>query len=134
MWLNRRLMDSPVYFCLCLTEKQFKKKLKHLKVQDELAFVNCGSDATTYYFERKGKTAAIVCFKEDPDRVPEQNIALLVHEAVHIWQQIKETIGEQEPSKEFEAYSIQSITQELLRHYFKNERGKNGKQGKGSGN
>ena len=121
MWLNRRLVDSPVYFCLCLTEKQFEKKLKHLKFREELSFVNCGSDATTHYFERKGKTTAIVCFKEDASRAPEQNIALLVHEAVHIWQQAKESIGESSPSKEFEAYSVQSITQELLRYYFKSQ-------------
>jgi len=121
MWLNPRLVDSSVYFCLCVTEKQFKEKLKYLKFREELSFVNCGSDATTHYFERKGKTTAIVCFKDDASRVIEQNIALLVHEAVHIWQQVRELIGEHSPSKEFEAYSVQSITQELLRCYFKNQ-------------
>jgi len=119
MWLNRRLVDSPVYFCLCFNEKQFKKKLKHLKVKEELAFVNCGSDATTHYFTKPdGKTAAIVCLKQNKDLKSEQHIALLVHEAVHVWQRARESIGEHEPSKEFEAYSIQSITQELLRYYF----------------
>lgn len=119
MWLSRRLMDSPVYFCLCLTEKQFKKKLKHLDVREELSFVNCGSDATTHYFERDGKVTAIVCLPFSKKFSLDQHVALLVHEAVHIWQQVRECIGEHSPSKEFEAYSVQSITQELLGYYFK---------------
>ena len=123
-WLCRRLVDSPVYFCLCLTEKQFKKKLKHLNVKEELSFVNCGSDATTHYFEKDGKTTAIVCLTVKKELSQEQHIALLVHEAVHIWQQVRESIGENYPSKEFEAYSVQSITQELLGYYFKKTRRK----------
>jgi hypothetical protein len=48
---------------------------------------------------------------------PEGVVALLVHEAVHLWQYIKEDIGEHNPSKEFEAYAIQNLTQELLQSY-----------------
>lgn len=40
--------------------------------------------------------------------------ALLVHEAVHIWQEIKRQLGEGDPSAEFEAYSIQRISLELM--------------------
>ena len=41
----------------------------------------------------------------------------LVHEAVHIWQAMCEEIGEESPSAEFEAYSIQAITRSLWRAY-----------------
>ena len=43
--------------------------------------------------------------------------ALLVHEAVHVWQAFCEDIGEKSPSDEFEAYSIQSISYELMTAY-----------------
>lgn len=39
---------------------------------------------------------------------------LLLHESVHIWQKIRERMGEKKPSSEFEAYSIQSIAQDLF--------------------
>jgi hypothetical protein len=46
-----------------------------------------------------------------------QVAALLVHEAVHVWQLFRESIGEHGPSKEFEAYSIQAISQRLMERY-----------------
>lgn len=46
-------------------------------------------------------------------------VGLLCHEAVHVWQEICERIGEEKPSQEFQAYSIQTILQELMRAYCK---------------
>jgi hypothetical protein len=46
-----------------------------------------------------------------------QIAALLVHEAVHIWQQYCADIGEKEPASEQEAYAIQSISQTLMEEY-----------------
>ena len=46
-----------------------------------------------------------------------QIAAMLVHEAVHVWQTIRRSIGETSPSSEFEAYSIQHIAQELMSRY-----------------
>lgn len=42
---------------------------------------------------------------------------LLLHEAVHIWQEIKLKMGEDNPNSEFEAYSIQAIAQDLFEMY-----------------
>jgi hypothetical protein len=53
--------------------------------------------------------------REVADRHSEiETIGLLVHEATHACQHIRECIGEKEPSSEFEAYSMQAITQGLL--------------------
>lgn len=43
--------------------------------------------------------------------------ALLVHEAVHLWQDARRVLGEKEPSAEFEAYAVQSISQRLMEAY-----------------
>lgn len=42
---------------------------------------------------------------------------LLIHEAVHVWQDLREAIGEEKPSSEFEAYTVQNITAELFAAY-----------------
>lgn len=43
--------------------------------------------------------------------------ALIVHEATHVKQFLCDEIGEQSPSAEFEAYTVQEITYNLLREY-----------------
>lgn len=46
---------------------------------------------------------------------------LLTHEAVHIWQELKLKMGEENPSIEFEAYSIQALAQDLFELYERSE-------------
>lgn len=38
---------------------------------------------------------------------------LLVHEATHVWQEVRRSMQEENPSIEFEAYSMQAIFQGL---------------------
>lgn len=47
---------------------------------------------------------------------------LILHEAVHIWQHLKQLMREDEPSIEFEAYSIQMIAQDLFAMYEDSEK------------
>jgi hypothetical protein len=74
--------------------------------------------ATTTYFEREGKRPVVIVTidgaKAIVDNDPIETAALLVHEAVHIWQFMLDVIGERVPSSEFQAYGIQAIAQELM--------------------
>ncbi|NNI58331.1 hypothetical protein C2817_11540 [Pasteurella multocida] len=47
--------------------------------------------------------------------------ALLAHEAVHIYQDMIKEMREEEPSPEFEAYSIQNIFLNLLNEFQKRQ-------------
>lgn len=114
-WCDRNLIKSPVYYTIATSEKIMQRELKRLKVPDKFEHVSSGSDATTQSFtDETGKQISIVCFydhKSNPDLL---NLSLIVHEAVHIWQKIRDSMGEKEPSAEFEAYSVQMISQELF--------------------
>ena len=124
-WLDRTLVRSPYCYRLCLTEKEFHKELKRLKVKRHLwpSYLSTShADCTVHYFERPGHYCAIVCMREDKDRPMEQVVGILAHEAVHIWQSSMEVYGESAPSREMEAYSIQCVTQELFRSYMEQTR------------
>lgn len=60
---------------------------------------------------------AIVQIGDTSERSTIEVFGLLLHEAVHVWQRIKKLMGEDNPSSEFEAYSIQCIAQDLFEMY-----------------
>lgn len=130
VWCDRNLMTSPIYYGLCVSEKIFHRELRRMKVPPEHwpPFIsNDWSDATMHHFDGvNGNRCAIVCIRTNHARTGVQVASLLVHEAVHIWQAIRESMGEKEPSSEFEAYSIQRISQELMQAFkeqvFKNSK------------
>ena len=118
-WLGRRMMTLPVFLGLCQDERKFKKELLRLKLTETWPWLTSDhADATTHFLHNdKGDRTVIVCIRNKPGITLCQAYALLVHESVHVWQEVKEIIGEREPSKEFEAYSIQAIAQELMVAY-----------------
>lgn len=121
-WLDRSLFISSHYFTLCTTEKQYQKILKHLgmpKSERPPFLLNWHADATAHYFENQsaGKKSVVVCLGSTEGKDLIQVYALLVHEAVHIWQQVKADYGETSPSPELEAYAIQNLSQALMFEY-----------------
>lgn len=118
-WLDMNLITGP-YFCLCQDKKSFKKALNHLKIKksDRPEFLSVThANANVHIFYGKSGLTAIVCLGDTSGATPNEIVGLLIHEAVHIWQHFKDHIGETHPSKEFEAYSIQTIAQRLIEEF-----------------
>lgn len=121
-WLDRTLLQSPCY-ALCLSEHDFNSELRRLKISKSdrpLFMKNDRADATCHFFEKNSgrDKCVIVCLRDTATgRELEQVYALLVHEAVHIWQDFKQSIGETFPGDETEAYAIQRIAQSLMYSY-----------------
>ena len=121
-WCSRSMIDGP-YFALCTTEKDFHKAMKKMGIPVTdwpQHWHSPGANATTQYLDNsKGQLCCIVCMPTpDPNKVsPAQIVALLAHEAVHIKQRFMHWIGEDKPSDEFEAYTVQNIVQELVLAY-----------------
>ena len=126
-WLDRQLLRTSNCFCLCTTEEQFHAALKDIDIpvtQYPTFLDGDNADATVWTFaahtaangKDKIEEVMIVCVSVD-NASPIEIAAILVHEAVHIWQHTAEAIGESNPSKEMEAYAIQSISTQLFSAY-----------------
>ena len=116
-YLNRALVYGA-HLALCMDEREYTRELKRLKVSTSVPFLTGDSHACTHTFERSdGDVTCIVTMKPKPHWNLETIYALLVHEATHIWRQTREFIGETNPSPEFEAYSMQNISQRLFEAY-----------------
>ena len=111
-WIDRSLIESPSCIGLCLSKKDFKAEMKRLKVPNPPKWITDGKDGMTHFFSYRGRETAIVCIKQH--NKPIETVGLIIHEAVHIYQYIKQNLNENNPSKEFEAYSIQTIAQRLI--------------------
>lgn len=116
-WLERALIVAP-FMTLCLNEREYVEALRTFNEAPQGPWVIEGSDATTHILSAPGKDdVCIVCLKAPPDADGVMVAGMLVHEAVHIWQTVRRQINEREPSPEFEAYSVQTISQQLMWEY-----------------
>jgi hypothetical protein len=121
---SRVLVASPIDYGLCFEEADFRKTLKKLglPLEEQPGFCASKAGASTHYFPGAiGSRDIIIVTLNDTSgySVTEVN-SLLVHEAVHVFQHIKSHIGETcsiNEGYEFEAYSIQAISYNLMAEF-----------------
>ena len=113
-WLNRTVMRG-VYLALCTSQKEFDRISKHLGTEKDVWLAD-NHDACVHTFENKSKVSCVVCIELTAEN-PLEVASILVHEATHVKQKMMARIGETAPSKEFEAYTMQNICQELFTEY-----------------
>lgn len=110
--------------CLCKSSKEFERVLNYLKVPKENRprWLSERAYGCVHHFENdEGEHVAVVCVTPGLDNI--LAVAVLVHEAVHVWQKWAEMYDEKQPGQEQEAYAIQFITTELVKEYFRGEEG-----------
>ena len=100
-----------------------KKHMKQLGV-DKNEFLSLGTPAQAGFFNVDKSVLVVVQIGSTKKRNAHEVNAIIVHEAVHVWQEIREMMCEKEPSSEFEAYSIQKISLDLMSEF--EELSKNG--------
>lgn len=118
-WLDRRVAAPGPFLTLCLHEHEFQAVWQSLKLADPGPWIATPqSDATAHYLRHSGgMLACAVCVNNWQGRNPVEVAGMLVHEAVHVWQEHARHIGEHTPGIEQEAYAIQSIAQELMAEF-----------------
>lgn len=121
-WLDRSVILSP-YFCLCLSEKEYNQALDHIDFKGEREpWVLEDKDASVHFLRNGRKSIRIVCLQDIPEMPLPSVYALLVHEAVHIWQDLCKDLNESDPGREIEAYSIQHLSQQLINEFMRRKR------------
>lgn len=117
-WLDRKISAPGPYLAMCLSEEEFCAAVKHIKADTGIAWIkSVQADATAHMFTSQHGLTVIVCIQGWEGRNPVEIAGLLVHEAVHVWQEYASHIGEDKPGREQEAYGIQAIAQELMAEF-----------------
>ena len=102
-----------LYVRLVHSKKKLRRALRHLGMNDEAT----DADATTFY--KEGDATFIVYMNKNAlHHDATEDIGLLAHEATHVAQGYFRAIGEEFPSDEFYAYTVQAVTQELCLSHF----------------
>ena len=117
-WLDRRIAWPGPYLALCCSEAEFFRALGELRTHHDVTEW-CPTDGgrTHHLYNASRDSVCLVCIDPAPGRTGLEVVGLLVHEAVHIWQEYCRQIGELRPGEEQEAYAVQSIAQELMQEY-----------------
>lgn len=109
----------PIYVGFTKCPEAFSKEMARLKI-DDINFVNSGANATMHAFRKGGGgdlTCIITLATSGKNRACVA--ALIAHEAVHVAQELWDSIGEHNPGREAESYLIQMITQCCLEELWK---------------
>ncbi len=121
-WRNRAMVTAP-YFTLCTTEEMFVAETKRLDWKETAEWASTKGARCHYGRNEDGDLTCVVCVRDWDKHDPIPVAGMLVHEAVHIFQRWCHEHGEDSPSSEFQAYSIQWLSQELLEEFVRQTKG-----------
>ncbi len=114
-WYGGSFCPAFVKYCLCLTPEQYEQECKKLNMRFPRDFLTRGCTGTTHFWDGDdGTTVAIVCIDLDKERNINELKALIVHEAVHVFQEMMLQQREENPGKEIQAFHIQRISLDLM--------------------
>jgi hypothetical protein len=118
-YIDRSLVYSPFCIGLCINEKEWNKEVKRLNIKNDKGFMtNKYTRACITFFENKELgLISIICIKNKKSSSIEETHSFLIHECIHLWQEIKKHIGEDNPGYEIEAYIIQNLCFEIMNLY-----------------
>jgi len=107
----------PYHYGFCPNKRAWDAEMLRLKLTDPPPYP-AEYDGRCSHFEcvKDRNACAIVTISDEPKH-PMTKVGMLIHEAMHVWRFMRYAIGEDAPSMEFEAYSMQSIASNLIRAY-----------------
>jgi hypothetical protein len=110
-----RVGDFPYEYAYCPDVKSWRRHFKALGDGSPPPYPSSKTGGRCTFVD--GFNSCVVTVGSD--NTDEMVIDVLVHEAVHVFQEACEVAGEDTPSSEFQAYSIQHIFSNLYQEYKK---------------
>lgn len=112
----------PIWVGITDEPRVFHKEIRRLGIKERIEFVESDAAGTTHILRSdENNKIAIVCVdvRHLKGKSKSQIMGLLVHEAVHVWQECLITMREKNPGQEVEAYAIQWISQCFMDYIMK---------------
>lgn len=113
MRMHRLDIIPGFWYGFCPDARTWTREMKRLKV-DAGSYPTSDARCTRL---SKGNDEIDIITIGDHKQTAMSAVVLLVHESMHIWRHCRQLIGEHEPSSEFEAYTVQTIFEALLRDF-----------------
>ena len=112
-WVVDTFFGVPVY--LCVTEKAFKHLQSKLFGRNDKAIQATEAFGRTSTYYKDGGKNMVQVVEIDRAKINGKNkrercYGVLLHEMIHVHQNIMEWIGEKKPGDEIEAYFIEALT------------------------
>ena len=114
-----------VWVGITVNEKAYLIEMGRLKIKDPSPWLLERAAATTHFIDpdkSSSKHICLICIEKNLTRFGAYG--LLVHEAVHVMQRIKEIFNEDKIGHEMEAYALQGIACFLWDEYDKQRKKK----------
>lgn len=120
IWIDRGW--QPVAIGFCPSEEAWNRARKQHNIVAEYPSI-AGKGGHTLLAENdvSRESVIIVTVADGAERDALEVILTIVHEAVHVWQFVCQTIGENAPGIEMEAYGIEEISRGLIEAYCKTQ-------------
>lgn len=122
-WLDRRIACPGPYLALSLNQAEFDVAMRHCRQPAGTSYTRGRAARVHFLSNDSGDLVAVVALGDVSGRSAVEIAGLLVHEAVHVWQEYCDVIGERNPGREQEAYAVQAIAQELMAEYARRTEG-----------
>ncbi len=113
IWIDRGWQNAHIGFCP--SEKAWVREMKLLGTPEERYPTTAGHCQT--FEHRDIRSLHILVTIADEPMTLAQLVGIIAHECMHVWRFVREHMGEKKPSVEFEAYSMQAITQDIFCAY-----------------
>lgn len=114
---------QPVFIGFCPNEKAWKREMKRIKRAgsdvSQCDYPTSDGHMMTFY-PPNAPPVCIITIKDgaEKERCLSAIVGIIVHECTHVWQEIRDFIGEAKPGAEQEAYAIQTLTMYVLAAFY----------------
>lgn len=115
VWCNRGML--PMFFGFCPSERAWNREMRRLVPKGSPPPYPGDKDASMHAFTQEGSSSEIYIVTVGAHIDSKARNDPVGFAAVHIWQHTREAMGEEAPSPEFEAYTVQHLYQDLHEAY-----------------